>query len=104
MPTLLWTGKISFPLKLMVNMGSIIAWITGNARNTYAMKQRMKDGYNGRFSDYIHKYDELASFHYEKISNALIQRIECKGKEIVDVGCGTGTASGFAICYQAHCR
>ena len=97
MPTLLWTGKISLPLRLMVNMGSMIAWITGNARNTSAMKQRMKDGYDGRFSDYIHKYDELASFHYEKISNALIQRIECKGKEIVDVGCGTGILSFIAL-------
>jgi len=97
MPTLLWTGKMSLPLRIMVNMGSMIAWITGNARDTFAMKQRMKDGYNGRFSDYIHKYDELASFHYEKISDALIQRIECKGKEIVDVGCGTGILSFIAL-------
>ncbi len=97
MPTILWTGKMSLPLRIMVNMGSMIAWMTGNARNTFAMKQRVKDGYNGRFSDYIHKYDELASFHYEKISNALIQRIECKSKEIVDIGCGTGILSFIAL-------
>jgi ubiquinone/menaquinone biosynthesis C-methylase UbiE len=81
----------------MVNMGSIIAWITGNARDSSAMKKRMKDGYNGKYSNYINKYDELASFHYEKISNALIQKIECNGKEIVDVGCGTGILSFIAL-------
>ncbi len=90
MPTLFWTGKISLPLKLMINMGSIIAWITGNARDSSAMKERMKDGYNGKYSEYIHKYDELASFHYEKISNILIKKIDIKGKKIADIGCGTG--------------
>ena len=97
MPTLFWTGKISLPLRLIVNMGSIIAWITGNARNSYAMKERMKDAYNGKYSDYINKYDELASFHYEKISNTLIQKIDCNGKEVVDVGCGTGILSFIAL-------
>ena len=29
MPTLLWTGKISLPLRLMLNMGNMIAWMTG---------------------------------------------------------------------------
>ena len=97
MPTLFWTGKISLPLRLMVNMGSIVAWITGNARDSSAMKERMKDGYNGKYSDYIYKYDELGSFHYEKISNILIQKIDCNGKEVVDVGCGTGILSFIAL-------
>jgi ubiquinone/menaquinone biosynthesis C-methylase UbiE len=97
MPTLFWTGKISLPLRLMVNMGSIIAWITGNARDSYAMKERMKDAYNGKYSNYINKYDQLASFHYEKISNILVQKIDCNGKEVVDVGCGTGILSFIAL-------
>jgi ubiquinone/menaquinone biosynthesis C-methylase UbiE len=97
MPTLFWTGKISLPLRLMVNMGSIIAWITGNARDSSAIKERMKDGYNGKYSDYIHRYDELASFHYEKISNTLIQKVDLDGKEIIDIGCGTGILSLMAL-------
>ena len=97
MPTLFWTGKISLPLKLLVNMGCTIAWITGNARDSDAVKERMKNGYDGKYSNYIKKYDELASFHYEKISNRLIQKIECKGKEVIDVGCGTGILSFAAL-------
>jgi len=97
MPTVFWTGKISLPLKIMMNMGSVIAWVTGNARNSSAMKDRMRDGYDGKYSNYINKYDELASFHYEKVSDILIQKIDCKGKEVVDVGCGTGILSFLAL-------
>ena len=32
-------------------MGCIIAWITGNARDSYTMKERMKDGYDGKYSN-----------------------------------------------------
>jgi len=97
MPSLFWTGKISLPLKLMLNMGSLIAWITGNATDTSAMKQRMKRGYNGKYSDYIHRYDELGSSHYIKISKKLIEKVVCEGKKVIDVGCGTGILSLIAL-------
>jgi ubiquinone/menaquinone biosynthesis C-methylase UbiE len=97
MPTLFYTGKMAFPLRLMTTMSGIIAWITGNARDSSAMKEKMKDGYNGKFSDYIHQYDELSTFHYEKIANILLQEIDCKGKRVVDVGCGTGTLSFMVL-------
>lgn len=97
MPDIFWTGKISLPLKIMINMGFVIAWVTGNARNSSAMKERMKDGYDGKYSNYISKYDELASFHYEKISDILIKNIDCIGKNVVDVGCGTGILSFMAL-------
>ena len=38
---LFWTGKLSLPSKLIVDIGSIIAWITGNARNSSVMKEKM---------------------------------------------------------------
>lgn len=97
MPTLFYTGKMAFPLRLITMMSGIIAWITGNARDSSAMKEKMKDGYNGKFSDYIHQYDELSTFHYEKIANILLQEIDCKGKEVVDVGCGTGILSFMVL-------
>ncbi len=97
MPTLFWTGKISLPLKLVVNAASLIAWVTGKARNTSAMKQRMKNGYDGLYSDYVHRYDELGSSHYEKISNKLVEKVNCRDKEVIDVGCGTGILSLIAL-------
>ena len=97
MPTLFWTGKISLPLRIMINMGSIIAWVTGNARNTSAMKEKMKNGYDGKYSDYIHKYDEMGLSHYAEISKKLIEKVDCSGKEIVDIGCGTGILSLISL-------
>jgi ubiquinone/menaquinone biosynthesis C-methylase UbiE len=96
-PTLFWTGTMSLPLKLVVNVGSLIAWVTGNAQDTSAMKQRIKNGYNGKYSDYVHRYDELGSSNYKKISRKLIEKVNCKGKEVIDVGCGTGIFSLMAL-------
>jgi len=97
MPNIFWTGRLSSSARLVLNMSSIIAWITGNARDSSAMKERMKAGYNGEYSDYIHRYDDLASYHYEKISNTLIEKVDCNGKEVIDIGCGTGILSFIAL-------
>jgi len=96
-PTLFWTGNISLPLKLVVNMASLIAWITGDAQDTSAMKQRIKNGYNGEYSDYVRRYDELGSSNYEKISRKLVEKVNWSGKEVIDVGCGTGILSLMAL-------
>ena len=96
MSSLFWTGKISLPLRLMINLGSIIAWFTGNARNLSAMKERVKEGYDGTYSDYISKYDDIARNHYENIATALMGHVNCIGKEVVDIGCGTGILSYMA--------
>jgi ubiquinone/menaquinone biosynthesis C-methylase UbiE len=97
MASLFWTGTLSWPLKLVVNAGSLLAWITGNAQDASAMKQRMKNGYNGAYSDYVLLYDELGSSHYSKISNKLLEKVNFTGKEVVDVGCGTGILSLMAL-------
>jgi hypothetical protein len=39
MPDIFWTGKMSLPLKIMVNMGFALAWVTGNERNSTAMRE-----------------------------------------------------------------
>ncbi len=43
-------------MMLMVNANNILAWITGDIRNTAAMKQRVKQGYEGSFSDHVSGY------------------------------------------------
>jgi hypothetical protein len=40
MPTIFWTGKLSLPMKLMVNANNIIGWFTGNIRDTAACLRR----------------------------------------------------------------
>lgn len=97
MPTLFWTGKLSPTMKFVVNFSNTIAWVTGIARNTAAMKQRTKMGYDGTVTDNVTRYDELGSEHYTKISKALLEGTDVQEKVVLDVGCGTGILSFLLI-------
>lgn len=97
MPPIFWTGKLSLPMRLLVNTSNLLAWITGNARDTVAMKQRMKRGYEGQYSNDIKKYDAQGMEHYSKIARELLDGTEVSGKEVVDIGCGTGILSLLAL-------
>ncbi len=46
-------------MTLMVNANNILAWLTGNARNTAAMKDRVRQVYEGAFSEHVTRYDVL---------------------------------------------
>jgi hypothetical protein len=41
MRTIFWTGKLSPMMKFVANFSNVVAWVTGNARDTAAMKQRV---------------------------------------------------------------
>jgi ubiquinone/menaquinone biosynthesis C-methylase UbiE len=97
MPPLFWTGKLSLPMKFVVNFNNLFAWITGNARDTVAMKRRMKLGYEGVFSDDVTHYDELGLGHYTRIATELLKGVDIRGNEVLDVGCGTGILSLLAL-------
>jgi len=97
MATIFWTGKLSLQLQLMVNTSCLISWITGNAIDTSAMKQRVKNGYNAKFSNYVNRYDEFGLSHYSNISTKLLEGVDIRDKEVIDVGCGTGILSIFAL-------
>ena len=97
MPIVLWTGKLSLPMKLMINTNNILAWLTGNARDAIAMKQRIRQGYEGVFSDHVTGYDELGTEFQTKAAIAQLEELDLQGKEVLDVGCGTGIMSLLAL-------
>lgn len=97
MPLVFWTGKLSPRTKFVVNFSNAIAWVTGNARDAAAMKQRIKMGYEGAVTDNITRYDELGLEHYTKISKVLLEGTEVQGEVVLDVGCGTGILSFLLI-------
>jgi len=37
MPAIFWTGKLSPLMMFVVNANNVMAWLTGNARDTAAM-------------------------------------------------------------------
>jgi ubiquinone/menaquinone biosynthesis C-methylase UbiE len=77
-------------MKAVVNFSNMIAWITGGARDTAAMKKRIKMGYEGAVTDNVARYDELGLEHYTYISKALLEGTAVQEKVVLDVGCGTG--------------
>lgn len=97
MPSVFWTGKLSATMKFLANFSNAIAWVTGNARDTAAMKQRIKMGYEGAITDNVTHYDELGLEHFRKTSKALLEGTEVQGKVVLDVGCGTGILSFLLI-------
>jgi len=97
MATLFWTGKLSLPMALMVNANNILAWLSGNVRDTAAMKNRVRQGYDGAFSEHVSRYDELGAELQTKAATAQLEGVDLQGKEVLDVGCGTGIISLLAL-------
>ena len=97
MPTIFWTGRLSCPMKLMANANNLLAWVLGNTRDTATMKAHVKKGYGGEVTNDISRYDEFGLKHYTKIATELLSGIDLKGKEVLEVGCGTGIMSHLAV-------
>lgn len=90
MAPLLWTGKLTTPMRFLANANCLLAWVTGTARDTDAMRRHMKSGYEGEMSDDVRRYDELCLEQYSGIARALLDGVDVDGLEVVDIGCGTG--------------
>lgn len=97
MPTLFWTGKLSWPMMWMVNANNVLAWCTGNARDAAAMKNRIRQGYDGTFSEHVTRYDELGAEFQTKAAEAQLAGVDLQDKVVLDVGCGTGIISLLAL-------
>lgn len=82
---------------LLVNANNLLAWITGNWGNKSAMKDRVKGGYEGAFSDHVTRYDELTADYQKRAAIAQLDGIYLKDKEIIDIGCGTGIIALLAL-------
>jgi ubiquinone/menaquinone biosynthesis C-methylase UbiE len=97
MPSVFWSGKLSLLMKLMVNINNLLALITGNARDTAAMKKRIKLGYEGACSDHVTHYDDFGMEHYTKIAARLLEGVDLRDKEVLDLGSGTGIISVLVL-------
>jgi len=97
MNSLFWTGKLTFPVKLIINTNNILSWLLGNTRNESEMKERVKLGYEGEFSDHVLRYDELTAFYQKRTAVAQLEGIKFQGKEVLDIGCGTGIVAFVAL-------
>jgi ubiquinone/menaquinone biosynthesis C-methylase UbiE len=97
MTTILWTGKLSNPMMVLINANNILAWIIGSTRNTKTMKERVQKGYEGKFSEDVMRYDELAAGFQTRAAVAQLEGMDLQGKEVLDVAGGSGIISFLAL-------
>jgi ubiquinone/menaquinone biosynthesis C-methylase UbiE len=103
MPEVLYSGKLSPLMKLVVNVSCLYAWITGYGRDTAAMTANVKRGYEGEYTDDIYRYDECGCDHYKECAEMLVEDMDLHDKEVLDVGCGTGILS-FCVLEKGAAR
>ncbi len=97
MQSVFWKGRLSFPLRILVNMNNLTAWALGRLRDIEAMKRRVQTGFEAGCSKDLHRYDELGGHHFGAIAEALLESVDLRGLEVLDVGCGTGLLSFLAL-------
>lgn len=61
------------------------------------MKDRVKRGYDGAFSEHVTRYDELGEEFQAKAATIQLEGVDLQGKEVLDVGCGTGIITLLAL-------
>ncbi len=97
MPSIFWSGKLTLPMKLLVEANNFLAFFTGSANDIEGMKERVKKGYEGEFSDHVHQYDDLGYHLQDRSARIQLERISFEGMRLLDVGCGTGALAHVAF-------
>ena len=102
MPALFWSGKLTFPMKLLVESNNILALFTGSASDILGMKERVRKGYEGEYTDHVHQYDELGLALQDRSARYQLEGLSLEGMRLLDVGCGTGALAQVAFEKGAH--
>ncbi|MBN1856713.1 MAG: methyltransferase domain-containing protein [Dehalococcoidia bacterium] len=85
----------------MLNTSNVFAWATGATRDTDAMKERVRKGYDGAFSDHVNHYDEVGSVLQMRSAAEQLRDVDVRGKSVLDIGGGTGVASFLMLRHGA---
>ena len=97
MSQLFWSGKLTLPMRLLVEANNVLALFTGSFRDYLGMRDRIKKGYEGKYSDHVEHYDELGLLFQEKSARYQLDGFQLQGMRVLDVGCGTGALAKVAM-------
>lgn len=97
MPSLFWSGKLSLPMKMLVEANNLLSLLNGNINDLQGMKERVKQGYEGKYSNHVHRYDELGNHLQDRSARIQLDGISFEGMHVLDVGCGTGALALVAF-------
>jgi ubiquinone/menaquinone biosynthesis C-methylase UbiE len=97
MPSLFWSGKLSLPMKLLVEANNVLSFLMGSSTDISGMKERVKSGYEGEYSDHVRQYDELGYHLQDRSARIQLEETSLRGMRVLDVGCGTGALAHVAL-------
>lgn len=96
MPSLFWSGKLTLPMTLLVDANNVLAFLIGKSNDIRGMKDRVKLGYEGAFSDHVHQYDQFGYHYQDRAARVQLEGLSFQGLSVLDVGCGTGALAQVA--------
>ena len=85
MSQLFWSGKLTLPMRLLVDANNLLALFTGSFKDYAGMKERVKKGYEGEFSDHILQYDELGYHLQDQSARYQLGGIQLQGMQVLDI-------------------
>lgn len=97
MPSLFWSGKLTLPMKLLVEANNLLSIFTGSFSDLAGMKERVQKGYNGEYTDHVEGYDQHGYHLQERSARIQLEGLSFDGLRVLDVGCGTGALSQVAF-------
>lgn len=97
MPSIFWSGKLTLPMKILVEANNLLSILTGSAFDLHGMKERVKKGYEAEYSDHVLQYDELGYHLQVRSAQIQLEGISLPGMRILDVGCGSGALACVAF-------
>jgi len=101
-PSVFWSGKLTLPMKVLVQANNVLAVLTGSAQDVRGMRDRVKRGYEGEFSDHVRRYDELGYHLQQRSARLQLEGLRLDGMRVLDIGCGTGALAQVALEQGAH--
>jgi len=97
MPSLLWSGKLTLPMRVLVEANNLLSLFTGSAQDLAGMKERVRQGYEGEFTDHVQHYDALGYHLQDRSARLQLEGLDLKSMRVLDVGCGTGALAQAAF-------
>lgn len=97
MPSIFWSGKLTRPMRILVEANNFLSLLCGSADDVRGMKERVRKGYEGEYSDHVRQYDELGYHLQDRSARVQLEGVSFEGMRVLDVGCGTGALARVAF-------
>jgi len=97
MPSIFWSGKLTLPMKVLVETNNLLALFNGSTNDIRGMKERVKEGYEGKYTNHVHQYDKFGYHLQDRSARIQLEDISFEGMRLLDVGCGTGALACVAF-------